>query len=59
MNEVGDLRREKTHYHLENGYRLVLQFHFCCSHENFACYVSVFKRFTAGTERFPSEILRE
>ena len=59
LNEVSDLRREKSHYYLENGYRFVLQFYFWCSYDNFSCYESPFKRFTAGAEHFPSGILRE
>ena len=56
---MGDLRREKSHYHPANGYKFVLRFHFWCSCDNFTCYASAFKPLTAGAQRFPSGILRE
>ena len=59
LNKVGDLRREKSHYHPANGYKFVLRFHFWCSCDNFTCYASAFKPLTAGAQRFPSGILRE
>ena len=59
LNEELDLRRKKPHNYFENSCLMDVQFHFWCSYGNFTCYVRVFKRFTAGAERSPSEILRE
>ena len=59
VDGVHELRQKKPHYQLQNGYLFLVQIHFRCSYDKLKCYLSAYERSEAGTELFPSEILKE